>query len=158
MNAREQALVIWQAIKPTPIRIKRALLFGVCYFTTFYAGLYLQYRLMHLEYDLITPPMVGGVSKRGQLLRHFNEPHHSDTQACYEAFKERDKWEELHENSKIPLRCIREYNPAREYGDFVIHDAEYKLNLDKAINEMRHETAIWSVERGIFKDIVEAKE
>jgi hypothetical protein len=50
------------------------------------------------------------------------------------------------------------YHPQRELNDSIIFDAEYFQDIQKRLNEQRHELAIHCVNLGIFKDVYEAKE
>jgi hypothetical protein len=46
----------------------------------------------------------------------------------------------------------------RETTDQVIYDTEYLQDIDKRIEEQRHELAMQCVSLGIYKDVYEAKE
>jgi hypothetical protein len=51
------------------------------------------------------------------------------------------------------------FHPQRETKDYgAIQDAEFKLDLQKLLDEQRHEVALDLVEKGIFKDVIQAKQ
>jgi hypothetical protein len=49
-------------------------------------------------------------------------------------------------------------HPQRELNDSIIYDAEYLLDVQKRIDEQRHQTALVCVALGLFKDTYEAKQ
>jgi hypothetical protein len=48
-------------------------------------------------------------------------------------------------------------HPQRELNDSIIYDAEYRLDIEKRIEEQRHQTALLCVALGLYKDTYEAK-
>jgi hypothetical protein len=50
------------------------------------------------------------------------------------------------------------FHPNRENNDSIIQDAEYREDINKSIDEQRHEIAMKCVMLGIYKDVYEAKE
>jgi len=49
------------------------------------------------------------------------------------------------------------FHPQRELNDSIIYDAEYRLDIEKRIEEQRHQTALLCVALGLYKDTYEAK-
>jgi hypothetical protein len=49
-------------------------------------------------------------------------------------------------------------HPQRELSDAVIYDAEYRQDIQRRIEEQRHQTALVCVALGIYKDTYEAKQ
>lgn len=50
------------------------------------------------------------------------------------------------------------FHPQRELNDSIIYDAEHLQDIQKRLDEMRHEVAINCVKLGIYKDVYEAKQ
>lgn len=49
-------------------------------------------------------------------------------------------------------------NPERELTDSIIYDAEYRQDIERRIEESRHQTALVCVALGLYKDTYEAKQ
>lgn len=49
-------------------------------------------------------------------------------------------------------------HPQRELNDSVIFDAEFLKDLEKRVEEQRHEMALKCVDLGIFQNVYQAKE
>lgn len=64
---------------------------------------------------------------------------------------------EIQSTYRIGWNC-NYYHPQRELNDSIIFDAEYFQDIQKRLNEQRHELAMHCVNLGIFKDVYEAKE
>ena len=50
------------------------------------------------------------------------------------------------------------FHPQREMTNAIIDDAEYRTDINKRVEEQRHQTAILCVALGIYKDTYEAKQ
>jgi hypothetical protein len=49
-------------------------------------------------------------------------------------------------------------HPQRELTDAIIFDAEYRQDIQRRIEEQRHQTALACVAAGLYKDTYEAKQ
>ena len=57
-----------------------------------------------------------------------------------------------------PYQYYGHVHPQRETCDYgVISDAEYLQDIQHLLDEQRHEVALECVEKGIYKDVFEAK-
>ena len=103
-------------------------------------------------------PRFLGNSGRSPITPHITTPYKTEIKALDEwrAF-ERVLDQELFTTHRI-LQFCGAVNPQRETCDYaLVNDALYLQDLEKALEEQRHEMAIDCVNKGIYKDVIEAK-
>ena len=85
-------------------------------------------------------------------------PYHKDFEDCLNFWRRHDA--QHHETLLIFLQSkfTGIYHPGREDADdYIIQDAEFSANVQKQLDEARHDMAIKCVQLGIYKNIVEAQ-
>jgi hypothetical protein len=99
-----------------------------------------------------------GNSGRSPIYPYISQPYWKDFQAVVA----NNRYEKMLE---LEIKCYYKVlffqghlHPQRELNDNVIYNAEYLLDIQKRIEEQRHQTALVCVALGIYKDTYEAKQ
>ena len=100
-----------------------------------------------------------GNSGRSPMFMHRRRPWAYDIEGRQEYERTgATQWQEICTTYKL-FQFQNGVHPQRETCDYaLVNDALYRQDLDKLLEEQRHEMAIECVQKGVYKDVIEAKQ